>query len=637
MNKFTSILAIACLGISSLVAQTQRTILYEEFTGENCPPCASTNPGLTNLVHATGNFPDKILLVRYQCNIPSAPGAGSLYQDNTSEVLTRQTYYSVPFAPYARFDGVELPDLSGGGNNGHAALLTQQYITDSATTNSPFSLGVVYGFNTAQDSVFITATVTAAQAFNSSSLLLHMAMEEAAIHFTTAPGTNGEKDFYDVMRKMIPGTSGTALNASWTNGQSQVITLKAKIPTYIKNKNQLCFVGWIQDNSSKRVHQAAYGKLNIDMGALALGASAACSTTFAPSIMVKNCGTSSVTSYSLTYKIDGGTQTTIAGTGTPLAGGATTNVMLPSGTYAVGTHTVTASTSMPNGSADMFAGNDAMATSYFYVFGSTVASPLVEGFQGGTFPPTNWGVTNGGSATYKWTSSNYGGYQASTKCSYLDWWDAPAGDVDEMILPAMDLSSLSTANMTFDIAKGLIPGQADRLKIVASSDCGVNWTTLYDKDDNTGLSTTTYSTAAYFPANTSEWRTDNVSMNAFAGQAEVLVKFVGISAYSQNIFIDNINLSGTTGIKTNSNFATLSVYPNPAGAEANVNVSLFKAEHVTVTIYNSIGGIVYSENRDMPAGDNTLKVNTAAFAAGVYNVAVTSKQDYTTKKLVITK
>ncbi|HXB41454.1 MAG TPA: T9SS type A sorting domain-containing protein [Bacteroidia bacterium] len=637
MKKITSALAIACLGISTMVAQTQRTILYEEFTGENCGPCASTNPGLTSLMHSPGNYPDKILMVRYQCNIPSAPGAGSLYQDNPTEVATRQTYYSVPFAPYARFNGIVLPDLSGGSNNGHAGLLTQTYINDSSIVNAPFSLGIVYGFSVAQDSVIITATITAAQAFNSSSLLLHMAMEEAQIHFTTAPGSNGEKDFYDVMRKMVPSAAGTVLNAAWTNGQSQVITLKAKLPTYIKNKNQLCFVGWIQDNTSKRVHQAAYGKLNLDMGALGLGVNASCTTTFAPSVTVKNCGTNTITSYSLTYKIDAGTVTTIAGTGTPLAGGATTTVMLPSGTYAIGTHTVTANTSMPNGSPDMFVGNDAIGPVFFYVFGSTVASPVIEGFQSGTFPPTNWGIINGGSAAYTWASAAYGGYQASSTCSFMDWWDAPAGDVDEMVLPAVNMSTLNTAQMTFDIAKGMIPGQADRLQILASSDCGVTWVTMYDKDDNTGLSTTTYSTAAYFPAASTEWRTDNVNFNAFAGKSEVMVKFVGTSAYSQNIFIDNINLSGTTGIKTVNNVTNLSVYPNPASSEVNLTVSLIKGENVSVHIYNNLGELVYSDNKNMFAGDNHIVVNSANLANGMYTVTVSAGTAFSTKKLTISK
>jgi len=638
MKKITTGLAITFLGISAMMAQTQRVILYEEFTGENCPPCASTNPGLTSLMHSPGNYADKILMVRYQCNIPSAPGAGSLYQDNPSEVGTRQSYYSVPFAPYARFNGIELPDIAGGGaNDGHAGLLTQNHINDSSIVNAPFSLDIFYGFNTAQDSVTITATVTAAMAMASSPLVLHMAMEEAHIVFTTAPGTNGEKIFDDVMRKMVPSASGTTLNTTWTLGQQQVVTLKAKIPTYIKNKNQLCFVGWIQNTTTKRVHNAGYGKLNVDMGALNLGATASCGTTFAPSVVVKNAGTSTITSYSLTYKIDAGTTTTISGTGTPLAGGASTTVVLPTATYALGSHSVTANTSMPNGSADMFVGNDAMSLSYFYVYGPAVPAPIIEGFQGGTFPPTNWGRTNGGSLTYQWVSGNYGGFQVTTKGAFMNLWDAPAGDIDVLYLPDADMTGMITGQLSFDIGKGKIPGQADRMMIQVSTDCGVSWTTVYDKDDDTGLSTTTFSTAAWFPSSASQWRTDNVNMNAYAGQANVMVKFVTISDYSQNIFLDNINLSGTTGINTVQNLANFSVYPNPASTEANVTVSLVKSENVSVNVYNSIGALVFSENKAMPAGDNSVTINTAAFAKGLYNVTISTNQESSTKKLIVTK
>src|ERR1700758_1717806 len=90
MKKIILPLAILCL--NSMISQTQRTILYEEFTGENCGPCAATNPSLTTLVHTTGNFPNKVLLIRYQSPIPSAPGAGSLYADNSTEPNSRITY-----------------------------------------------------------------------------------------------------------------------------------------------------------------------------------------------------------------------------------------------------------------------------------------------------------------------------------------------------------------------------------------------------------------------------------------------------------------------------------------------------------------------------------------------------------------
>ncbi len=45
MKKQLLILSFATLSVIGS-AQTTRMSLYEEFTGENCGPCASTNPGL---------------------------------------------------------------------------------------------------------------------------------------------------------------------------------------------------------------------------------------------------------------------------------------------------------------------------------------------------------------------------------------------------------------------------------------------------------------------------------------------------------------------------------------------------------------------------------------------------------------
>lgn len=286
MKKTTLSLALGlCLSIAG-VAQTQRTILYEEFTGENCNPCAATNPGLTTFIHQPGYFPTKILMIRYQCNIPSAPGTGSLYLDSKTDEAVRQTYYTVPFAPYARFDGIVLaePASQGTGSDGHAYWIEDatdypNIVTDSATTNAPFALTVNHVFNAACDSVTITAVVTAAQNYTASTsgaLVLQLAMEEAEIHFATPTGTNGEKDFYDVMRKMIPSSSGTALNNTFATAATQTVTLKAKIPTYIHDKNQIAFVAFIQDNGSKRVHQAAYSQpksVNLDASVASINSS----------------------------------------------------------------------------------------------------------------------------------------------------------------------------------------------------------------------------------------------------------------------------------------------------------------------------------------------------------------------------
>jgi hypothetical protein len=355
-------------------------------------------------------------------------------------------------------------------------------------------------------------------------------------------------------------------------------------------------------------------------------------------VNLTNESTVTLTSATITFQINGVTAKTISWTGslatynyTPIS----VKLLGP-----VGSNLITAVVSNPNGGTDAVAGNNTNAYTIANVVMTTATVPTVtESFQGASFPPTNWGVVNGGDQTYKWTSSAHGGFQASTKCSFIDLWDTPAGDRDEMVLQTLDLSSAASANMTFDIAKAGITNQQDELRVLASSDCGNTWTIVYDKYDyaTTNPLQTATSNSSWAPTASANWRTDNVNLNAYAGMSSVLLKFQTISGYSNNLYIDNINLT-TTGIRDINNIGNVRLYPNPATAQASVEVSLVKEDNVTINVYNNMGQLVLSQqHNNAVTGDNTYVLNTENLASGIYNVVTTTKQGHNTQKLSITK
>jgi len=653
MKKITTLATIACLGMTTLVAQTQRTILYEEFTGENCPPCASTNPYVDAAINP--NMPNKIILLRYQCNIPSAPGAGSLYQDNTSEVATRQTYYSVPFAPYARFNGIELADVSGGGNNGHAILIDPTYypniINDSAIVNAPFGITATHAFNSAADSVTINITVTAAMAMTSSNLKLQVSLGESAIHFSAPTGTNGEKDFHHVMRKMIPNASGTALAASWTNAQSQVFTLKAKIPTYIHDKSQIEIVAFVEDQgagaTSRRVHNAAYSApqaLTLDASVMGINnALVTCNTVITPATTITNMGSATLTQCVINYKLDAGTVNTYTWTGS-LATGATANVNLPAfAATTAGTHTITISTSAPNGGTDLNTANDQKVTKVV-VQGTPAGTPVTEGFVSATFPPTNWVLYNPDNGAYTWKrSAAYGGYQTSTNSATIGFYNnASDGDIDELFLPITDLTAITSPSIKWDYAYNYYSDSNgdiyDSLAVLLSTDCGSTWNTIY-LDGGPGLTTATTpgNSNSYTPTST-EWQTQTFSLGAYSTANSVLIKFQARNHYGNNLYVDNVNLTAATGIKTaNGNINFVGVYPNPASSQTNIKVSLATSDKVSVNIFNNMGQQVFVKGYDLSSGDNVLSVSTESLASGIYTVVVNSANGTFKTKLSIAK
>lgn len=83
----------------------------------------------------------------------------------------------------------------------------------------------------------------------------------------------------------------------------------------------------------------------------------ACNTSVSPQVTLRNFGANNLTSATINYNIDGGTNNTFSWSGT-LTPGATALVTLPSLTTTNGAHVFNASTSMPNGVADTNPAND---------------------------------------------------------------------------------------------------------------------------------------------------------------------------------------------------------------------------------------------------------------------------------------
>jgi hypothetical protein len=85
----------------------------------------------------------------------------------------------------------------------------------------------------------------------------------------------------------------------------------------------------------------------------------------------------------------------------------------------------------------------------------------------------------------------------------------------------------------------------------------------------------------------------------------------------------------------NASFSTVAAYPNPANEQLNINVHMIKTDNVNITLFNSIGQSVMTENRNLGTGDNLVQLNTSNLPAGVYFVNVTADGQTSTSKIVI--
>jgi hypothetical protein len=639
--KKTFILFGLITSVATGFSQT-RMVLFEEFTGENCAPCAQTNPAL-NVTLA--NNSSKVIPIKWQVPIPSAPSATwSLYRTNQGEIDWRykSTGYNYPSqntatntvvnginsAPSGRLDGQH--QWTFGLASDHPFYMSATGINNAQAVATPFSISMSTTWSSTYTNCVVGVTIQASSSFTAAgNLMYRLCLVERTINFSTAPGSNGEKDFYDAVRKSYPTTTsgtvvtgmGTPINGTWTAGQTQTFTVNCNIPSYIQDYGQMAFVGFIQDDGNKKVWQAARTQQpSIPNEAKALSVSmtsVSCSSTIMPSVSIKNNGSNAITSLTITPVLDGVTGADVIWNGN-LASSTTTMIPMNALSPSAGSHTYSYTISGVSG-GDLVVSNNKASTQFFTPT-SYFPAPLSEGFAG-TFPPANWMVFNLDGGQYTFSKSTLaGGYGTSSESVLFQVNSAANGDIDDMYLAPMDLTGVGAPGLSFDHAYCQVAtSNKDSLKVYVSNDCGASWATVY-ANGSTGMITAPTNSVSFFVPTSTQWSTSIVPLTSYANNSQVLVKFQVKGNKGNRLFIDNINLAdmNATSIKNNvADKMMVSVYPNPAADQAEIFINSPVSSELNIKIINAIGQVSYSKVQQVIAGATTIDLDCKNLSPGI--------------------
>jgi PKD repeat protein len=213
-----------------------------------------------------------------------------------------------------------------------------------------------------------------------------------------------------------------------------------------------------------------------------------------------------------------------------------------------------------------------------------------------------------------------------------------AGEVDSWVSPSIDFSNTSfPVTISFNVAYAKRNSSSeDELKLFYSTNCGKSWqNTPYSKSGST-LSTTGINPNNFTPTQPSQWRTEMVNVNPVQNKPNVRFKFQNTSDRGNNIFIDDINITGTIiGIdETNELQTGFALYPNPSYGETTVSFGLNNSRYVTVTVKNVLGQeIQRGEEKFLSAGNHEYKLT--GLKPGIYFVVVIVNNKHHIRKLVI--
>ncbi|MBK8682811.1 MAG: M43 family zinc metalloprotease [Chitinophagales bacterium] len=346
-----------------------------------------------------------------------------------------------------------------------------------------------------------------------------------------------------------------------------------------------------------------------------------CYSTFNPVIEIRNIGFADMTSCEILYSVDGATATTYYWTGL-LGTYEAEEVTLPSISLGDGAHTLSITVQNPSGFTDENIVNNFISGSFFInTFGLTL--PLIQGFETTGFPYTGYTVTNP-DGTYTWERTTAAAKTGSASV-FMNYYDYSAyGAVDELSMPAYNMSGVTAAYLNFDVAYANYSPDgeySDSLQVLVSSDCGVTWTSIYYKSFPE-LNTAPSIGSAFIPSQ-DQWRTEGVSLTPYVGD-KLVVKFRAVCQWENNMYLDNINIaSGTLAVNNMDNNAWIEVYPNPAMDWLNITFNISEDTEADIQIVNMLGEVVYTDAvKFTPGMINQSSLPVMGLPSGYYSIRI---------------
>jgi hypothetical protein len=214
--------------------------------------------------------------------------------------------------------------------------------------------------------------------------------------------------------------------------------------------------------------------------------------------------------------------------------------------------------------------------------------------------------------------------------------------VDEFITPSFDLSNTSNVNVSFFYATStnaiVEADMTERLRVYVSTNCGQTWTL---RQTLTGMDLINNGTGHlnFEPNSNSIWNESTFFLTDNQTTGNVRLKFeYTASDFSNNLIIDNINISGVLSIENLGNdFSDIVVYPNPTTSGEPVMIKIPEnIANIGLQIFNGVGQEII--NIDASQISNQTQINLSQytqFSQGVYYLTFSDEVRSYTVKLVV--
>jgi len=211
-------------------------------------------------------------------------------------------------------------------------------------------------------------------------------------------------------------------------------------------------------------------------------------------------------------------------------------------------------------------------------------------------------------------------------------------DKDLLLTPIMDLSNVSSIQLSFWYAYASRTSASEEitesLQIYSSTDCGKNWL-VRETLSGPELVTAGIASAGYTPT-ALDWRQVTVNLPPTLKTSHVRLKFEYTSGlFSNDIFLDDVNILGTVGIQERSQSGSMTLMPNPATDHLTIALDLAASSEGSLNFLDMTGRTIYQQA--VNGGEQQLEFDLSkmGITSGVYLVQLKDANGQRIERLVV--
>ena len=353
-----------------------------------------------------------------------------------------------------------------------------------------------------------------------------------------------------------------------------------------------------------------------------------CNSNPAIKFEVTNLSSSAITSFQTMRSLNGGTVVAQDFNNVFLDVGEQNIFTLAGVLFSNRENTITLTLSNPNGIPDSMPANNSISFNSF-LDTSTDSSPLRQTFDNPAEIP--WIIASPASAQ-AWESV---GTNKSQSITYRAYSNSALNEESWVVSPVLDLTRYATNTLFFDLGYAQKVPADDRLKILASTDCGLTYPILlYDRAGSEF--SVTKSTMEWTPTSNSDWKREYLSLDTLSGKKNLRLAFVATNGNGNNIYIDNIEIFA--GYDTNPPVTSLpyQLYYSNRNAKSDLAITfnLPEKKDVRLQIFSMMGQIV-ADNILPDTFNQTYYFDLSIQATGLYLFRMLIGNEVSTTKVYI--